>query len=111
VRVVFRDYIKDETRSIATLNYTLTSCVRGYDRRYIIARKIKSINMSSVSFYATKALAISTVAIVFAIVLAVFSFALSRVMPDDPNESVQMSILYILAYTALASCAVWIART
>ena len=32
-------------------------------------------------------------------------------MPDDPKESMQMSILYILAYTALASCAVWIART
>ena len=43
--------------------------------------------------------------------LAVFSFGLSKIMPDDPNESVEMSIIYMLAYVALASCAVWVART
>ena len=67
--------------------------------------------MSGIAFYLVKALAISTVAIIFAIVLAVFSYGLSKLIPDDPSESVEMSILFILAYVALASCAVWIART
>ena len=67
--------------------------------------------MSGLAFYAIKALAIASVCTVWFIVLCVFSYALSKVIPDDPAESPEMSALYILAYIALASIAFWVVRT
>jgi|LauGreDrversion4_2_1035121.scaffolds.fasta_scaffold132243_3 hypothetical protein len=67
--------------------------------------------MSGLAFYATKALAIATVCVIWFVVLCIFSYALSKLIPDDPTESPEMSALYVLAYIALASIAFWVVRT
>ena len=67
--------------------------------------------MSGLAFYATKALAISLTAVTYLIILAIFSYALAKVIPDDPSEPIEMTFGYLLAYVALASCAVWVTRT
>jgi hypothetical protein len=67
--------------------------------------------MSGIGFYLTKLLAIVTVALVYFIVLGVFSFVLSKMVPDDPSESLQVSVLIILGYVAAFTALFYIART
>lgn len=67
--------------------------------------------MSGLAFYLVKAMAIASVCIIWFVILCVFSYALSKVIPDDPKESPEMSALYVLVYIGLASLAFWVVRT
>jgi hypothetical protein len=67
--------------------------------------------MSGIPFYATKILAIVIISLLYFIIIAVFGFALNKLMPDDPNEDVTTSSAYIMLYVALFSIAFYAART
>jgi hypothetical protein len=42
-----------------------------------------------IGFYLVKILAIVTISLVYFIVLAAFGFALTKVFPDNPSETIQ----------------------
>ena len=58
-----------------------------------------------------KLLAIVTISCIYFIVLAVMSFFLGKLIPDDKSESIEMSALIVVAYIGLLTAAFYIART
>ena len=67
--------------------------------------------MSGLGFYAVKLAAIATISILFFVVLAVLSFFLGQLFPDNKNESIEMSIVYVVAYVGILTIAFYAART
>ena len=65
----------------------------------------------SLAFYLVKILAITTIALLYFVVLAFIGIGLSKLMPDDPNESIEETGMYILGYVALVTVVFYIART
>lgn len=67
--------------------------------------------MSGIPFYLTKALAIATISILYFITLGLFAFAFAKLLPDDPKESIYMSMLIMLVYIAGFTLLFYVART
>ena len=65
----------------------------------------------SLAFYLVKILAITTIALLYFIVLAFIGIGLSKLLPDDPSESIEETGMYILGYVALVTVVFYIART
>lgn len=67
--------------------------------------------MAGVSFYATKMACIVVITLVYFVVLAAGSYALSKVFPSDPRESIETTFLLFLGQIAAFVLIFYAART